>query len=140
VAVALREAGFRGTIVGGAPAARAAFRRAAGAAAEGVIAPILIEPGPSWEAFAQAYAKRWGETPDEAAARGYDAVRLVAAAVREAGLNRPLIRDAVRTIPPWAGMAGPVRWDPLGRNQAPVALGTWREGRLGGSVPGGGRP
>jgi branched-chain amino acid transport system substrate-binding protein len=140
VAVALREAGFRGTIVGGAPAARAAFRRAAGAAAEGVIAPILIEPGPSWEAFAQAYGKLWGEAPDEAAARGYDAVRLVAAAVREAGLNRPLVRDAMRALAPWVGVAGPVRWDALGRNQAPVALGTWHEGRLGGSVPGGGRP
>jgi len=140
MAVALREAGFRGTIVGGAPAARAAFRRAAGAAAEGVIAPIPPEPGSSWEAFSQAYARRCGEAPDEAAAHGYDAVRLVAAAVREAGLNRPLIRDAVRALAPWVGVAGSVRWDARGRNQAPVALGTWREGRLRGSVPGGGRP
>ena len=140
MAVALREAGFRGTIVGGAPAARTAFQRAAGGAAESVIAPILVETGPSGGAFESSYAKRWGEPPDEAAARGYDAVRLVAAAVREAGLNRARIRDAVRALAPWAGVAGPVRWDPLGRNQAPVALGAWREGRLTRSVPGGGRP
>ena len=122
MAVALREAGFRGTIVGGAPAARTAFRRAAGAAAEGVIAPILLEPGPSWEAFAQAYAKRWGETPDEAAAHGYDAVRLVAAAVREAGLNR-------RAHPRRGARARPV-----GGRGRPRSLGR------AGPQPGAGRP
>ena len=140
VAVALRAGGFRGTIVGGAPAARTAFRRAAGAAAEGVVVPVLLETGLSWEVVAQAYERRWGEPPDEAAAQGYDAVRLVAAAVREAGLNRARIRDAVRALAPWCGASGAVRWDPLGRNQAPAALGTWRRGRLTGSLPGGGRP
>ncbi len=137
---AVRGAGFRGTVVGGAPAARSAFRRAAGETAEGAIVPLLIETGPAWEAFAQAYAKRWGEPPDDAAAHGYDAVRLVAAAVREAGLNRARIRDAVRALAPWAGVAGPVRWNALGRNQAPAALGTWRGGRLTSTVSGGGRP
>ena len=114
MAVALREAGFRGTIVGGAPAARTAFRRAAGAAAEGVVAPILLEPGPSWEAFASSYTKRWGEPPDEAAGHGYDAARLVAAAVREAGLNRARIRDAVRALAPWAGRHRPRSLGPAG--------------------------
>ena len=130
VTAALRGAGFRGTIVGGAPAGRAAFRRAAGAAAEGVITPLLVEPGPPWEAFAQAYATRWGEPPDEAAAHGYDAVQLVAAAVRRAGLNRALIRDAVRSLAPWPGASGIVSWNALGRNDRAVALGSWADGRL----------
>ena len=133
VTAALRGAGFRGTIVGGAPAGRAAFRRAAGAAAEGVIAPLLAEPGPAWEAFAQAYATRWGEPPDEAAAHGYDAVRLVAAAVASAGLNRALIRDAVRSLSPWPGASGTVSWNALGRNERAVALGSWVDGRLRGA-------
>jgi branched-chain amino acid transport system substrate-binding protein len=140
VTAACRGAGFRGTIVGGAPAARSAFRRAAGEAAEGVIAPLLFEPGSAGEAFAGSYGQRWGEPPDEAAAHGYDAVRLVAAAVREAGLNRARIRDAVRGLAPWAGVAGPVRWNALGRNQAPAALGAWRGGRLTSPVSQGGRP
>ncbi|HYN03501.1 MAG TPA: ABC transporter substrate-binding protein, partial [Vicinamibacteria bacterium] len=127
---ALRGAGFRGPIVGGAPAGRAAFRRVARAAAEGVIAPLVVEPGPEWEAFAQAYATRWGEPPDEAAAHGYDAVRLVAAAVRQAGLNRALIRDAVRSLAPWPGASGRVTWSALGRNERAVALGSWADGRL----------
>jgi branched-chain amino acid transport system substrate-binding protein len=128
--VAIREAGHEGTVVGGAPAARAAFRRAAGAAAEGVIVPLLAEPGPAWEAFAPEYARRWGEPPDDAAGHGYDAVRLVAAAVREAGLNRARIRDAVRSLAPWSGASGPVTWSALGRNERPVAVGVWRGGRL----------
>ena len=61
---------------------------------------------------------------------GYDAVRLVAEATRRAGLNRPRIRDAVRDIAPWRGVAGIVRWDTLGRNERPVGLATWRGGRL----------
>jgi branched-chain amino acid transport system substrate-binding protein len=130
VIVALRGSGFRGTIVGGAPTARAAFRRAAGEAAEGVIAPIMLEPGPSWEAFARSYERRWGEPPDEAAAHGYEAVRLVAAAVREAGLNRARIRDAVRALAPWPGAAGAVVWNALGRNERATALGRWQDGRL----------
>ena len=128
--VAIRAAGYGGTIVGGAPAARTAFGRAAGEAAEGVIAPLLVEPGPAWEAVAQAYAERWGEPPDGAAAHSYDAVRLVAAAVREAGLNRARIRDAVRSLVPGSGVSGRVTWSPLGRNEGPLAIGAWKGGRL----------
>jgi branched-chain amino acid transport system substrate-binding protein len=126
--VAIRGAGYGGTIVGGAPAARAAFGRAAGEEVEGVIAPRLV--GPTSEAWGQAYARRWGEPPDEAAAYGYDAVRLVVAAVREAGLNRARIRDAVRSLAPRSGATGPVTWSPLGRNERPLALGAWKGGRL----------
>jgi branched-chain amino acid transport system substrate-binding protein len=127
---AFRAAGFRGPIVGGAPAARSAFRRAAGAAAEGVIAPLLVEAGPAADAFAASYEARWGEPPDEAAAHGYDAVRLVAAAVRLAGLNRARIRDAVRSLAPWTGASGTVVWNALGRNGRAAGLGRWRDGRF----------
>jgi branched-chain amino acid transport system substrate-binding protein len=128
--VALREAGYGGTIVSGAPAARAAFRRAASAAAEGAIVPLLTGPGPAWQAFALSYERRWGEPPDEAAAHGYDAVRLLAAAVREAGLNRMRIRDAIRALAPWPGASGTVSWNALGRNERAMALGSWNDGRL----------
>jgi branched-chain amino acid transport system substrate-binding protein len=127
---AIRRSGYGGTIVGSAPAARSAFRRAAGATVEGVIVPLVAESGPAWEAFALGYEARWGQPPDEAAAHGYDAVRLVAAAVRRAGLNRPLIRDELRALAPWSGASGTVGWNALGRNARPVALGTWRGGCL----------
>ena len=113
-----------------APASRArAFARAAGDDAEGVLAPALAEPSLD-AAFFQAYEARWGEPADAAAALGADAVRLVAAAVRSAGLNRARIRDAVRALAPWTGASGRVRWDPRGRNERPAELGVWRHGRL----------
>jgi branched-chain amino acid transport system substrate-binding protein len=128
--VAMRGAGYGGTIVGGAPSARGAFGRAAGEAGEGVVAPLFVESGPTSGAYDRAYATRWGEALDEAAAHGYDAVRLVAAAVREAGLNRARIRDAVRSLAPGSGASGPVTWSALGRNQRPLAVGAWKGGRL----------
>jgi branched-chain amino acid transport system substrate-binding protein len=127
---ALRRAGFLGTIVGGAPLARSAFRRVAGEAAEGVVAPFSAEAGPAGDAFARAYVGRWGEPPDEAAAQSYDAVRLTVAAVRRAGLNRARIRDGVRELSAWRGAVGSVVWDAVGRNERAVGLGAWSGGRL----------
>ena len=57
-------------------------------------------------------------------------MRLLVAAVREAGLNRARIRDAVRELSPWHGITGVIDWDPLGQNQRPVRLGMIRDGRV----------
>ena len=54
----------------------------------------------------------------------YDAVQLLVAAVRQAGLNRARIGDALRDLSPWDGVAGTVRWDTLGGNTRPAHLGT----------------
>jgi branched-chain amino acid transport system substrate-binding protein len=127
---AVRRAGWTGTVVGGATVGRAAFARAAGAAADGVVAWVPAGSGTGEEALASSYERRWGEPPDEEACRGYDAVRLVAAAVRQAGLNRALIRDAIRDLSPWSGACGRVRWDARGRNDALVRPARWAGGRL----------
>lgn len=128
---ALRRGGFGGAIVGGPRVATSAFRDAAGAAAEGVMAPAGPTGGARWVSFASAYSRRWGRVPDADAANGYDAVRAVASAIRRAGLNRARIRDAVRALAPWDGAAGAVRWDALGRNQGRrIALARWAGGFL----------
>jgi len=36
----------------------------------------------------------------------------------------------VRALAPWPGASGVVRWNALGRSDAPVRLGRWRDGRL----------
>jgi ABC-type branched-subunit amino acid transport system substrate-binding protein len=126
---ALRAAGFSGTIVGGAPVGRRVFGEEAGPAAEGVVFPRLFDPeAPEAAAFSRAYATRWGGSPDYLAAHAYDAVRLVADAVRRAGPNRALIRDALVALAPWPGTAGTVSWDPTGRCTRPAGLGVWRAG------------
>jgi branched-chain amino acid transport system substrate-binding protein len=127
---ALRRAGYRGRILGGPTFARDAFRVAAGADAEGVVFPLLYQPGERWERFSSRFEQRYGSRPDYAAGQAYDSVRLLAEAVRRAGLNRPRINDAVRGLSPWSGVTGVIRWDPLGRNERAVGLGVVRGGRV----------
>ena len=130
VVIELRRRGFGGQVLGGASLALAAFGRAAGGASEGVVVPLLWRPSSEWDSFARMYENRWGEPPDHAAVWSYDAVRLVVDAVRRAGLNRALIRDAVRGRSPWRGAGGIVRWNELGQNEGPVGLARWTGGRL----------
>lgn len=127
---ALRAADYRGRIFGGATLGRDAFRSEGGAAVDGVAFPLLYEPGTRWNAFADRFTRHFGQPPDYAAGQAYDSVRLLVAAVREAGLNRARIRDAVRGLSPWSGVTGVLDWDALGQNRRAVRLGTIRHGRV----------
>jgi ABC-type branched-subunit amino acid transport system substrate-binding protein len=127
---ALRAAGYAGPVYGGATLGRSAFREDAGDAAERAVLPLLVEPSPAWDAFVARFQKRFDRQADYAAGGGYDAVRLLVGAVRKVGPNRPRILDALRALSPWAGVTGTIRFDPLGRNERAVGLGTIRGGRL----------
>ncbi len=131
---AIREQGFRGPVFGGPAMGRRRFLEEAGAAAEGVVFPLLYHPQEASREFEVTFKRRFGKSPDYAAAHTYDAVRLVIAAVGRAGLNRARIRDAIEGLSPWAGVTGTVRWDSLGGNVRRVGLGTIQEGRLAVSV------
>jgi ABC-type branched-subunit amino acid transport system substrate-binding protein len=122
VVAALRRSGCAAPVFCGPSAGRRTFREEAGPAAEGVLFPLLAETAGE--------AARFGAPSDYAAAQAYDAVRLLVAAIRKAGLNRALIRDAVRELAPWPGVSGVIQWDALGQNARPVRLGTIRGGRV----------
>jgi branched-chain amino acid transport system substrate-binding protein len=128
----LRAEGFDEPIFGVAPMGRSCFRSEAQSRAEGVTFPVLFDPGDSDRAaeFAKRFEARFGHQPDYAAAGAYDATCLVVAAMRQAGLNRARIRDALETLAPWPGVTGTVRWDPTGQNERPVLLGTIAGGRV----------
>jgi len=127
---ALREVGFEGRLVGGAPAGRRPFLEEAGASAGGVFFPLLFDvEDPAAARFASLHRERYGVPPDYLAAYAYDATRLLIAAIRRAGPNRALIRDALVDLAPWPGVTGPVVWDLTGRNTQPVGLGVWRGGQ-----------
>jgi branched-chain amino acid transport system substrate-binding protein len=132
---AVRQAGFTGSVICGPACSVAAFARADAGTADGVLAPLLVESGKErWETeqsrFERQYGARWPERSDAAARLGYDSVRIVAGAVRQAGLNRARIRDAVRALAPWSGVSGVVSWNPRGRNDRVPVLGRWHAGRL----------
>ena len=130
---ALRQSGMDVPAVGGPAMAGRAFIDAAGDSAKGAVFPCLWDPVAGGEAagtFARSFEARFGREPDCTAAYTYDALRLLIAAIRQSGLNRALIRDAVRNWSPGMGVTGTIEWNALGQNEHAVGLGTIQEGRL----------
>ena len=125
---AVRQKGFNGHIFGGTCMGRRSFIEQAGDTADGVIFPLLYTHGKDSKSFEKDFTTRFGKQPDYLAAHTYDAVNLLIAAIRKAGLNRPRIHDEVRALSPWHGVTGEIRWDPLGSNSRNVHLGTIRNG------------
>jgi ABC-type branched-subunit amino acid transport system substrate-binding protein len=127
---AVREKSFKGLIFGGPCMGRRSFLKQANKMAEGVLFPLLYTAGENSAGFEENFTSRFGHRPDYIAAHSYDAVRLLIAAIRKAGLNRARICDAIRELSPWIGVTGDIKWDPLGSNKRDVSLGTVREGRV----------
>ncbi len=121
---ALRQAGFDQPVFGSPTLGRTAFRQA-GRLAEDTVFPLMCADSPALEAFRSSFRLSHGRTPDYAAALTYDSVKLLGAAVRKAGLNRALIRDALRELSGWRGVCGPVEWDAVGQNKDPVTPATF---------------
>lgn len=135
---AVREKGFSGPIFGGPCLGQHSFLAEADSAAEGAVFPLLYTARNGSDQFEEEFTSRFGNRPDYLALYTYDAVNLLIAAVRKAGLNRARICDAVRQLSPWAGVTGAIKWDSLGSNSRPVRLGTIRSGRVtSASGPGG---
>ncbi|HEX8984632.1 MAG TPA: ABC transporter substrate-binding protein [Bryobacteraceae bacterium] len=130
---ALRAAGYRGRIAGGPWFGRAVFAAEAGASAEGALFPWPAEPS---AAFVRTFTARFQREPDYAAACAYDSVRVVAAALQKAGLNRSRIRDAVADITPYNGASGLIEWDQTGQNRRPPVLAKIENGRPAPVIPG----
>jgi len=63
-----------------------------------------------------------GAEPTEAAAAAYDAVHIVAAAVRRAGANRVRVRDALAAGNPIQGASGAISFDSAGNEHGHVAV------------------
>ncbi len=117
-------------VFGGPAMGRRVFAETAGRAADGTIFPLLCET--VCEDFSRTFERRFGRRPDCVTAQTYDATRMLIAAIREAGLNRARIRDAVRALSPWSGVAGTVEWNPLGQNRRDARIATFSNG---GAVP-----
>ena len=80
------------------------------------------DTSPSRESFARRYQAATGMLPGPVAAEAYDAVRLVAQAVRDAGPNRARVRDHVSATKNFAGVSGTISFDSQGNNRAGACL------------------
>jgi branched-chain amino acid transport system substrate-binding protein len=77
---------------------------------------------PSRENFARRYQAATGIFPSPVATEAYDAVRLIARAVREAGPNRARVRDHISNTEDFAGVSGTISFDSQGNNHTDVCL------------------
>jgi branched-chain amino acid transport system substrate-binding protein len=86
------------------------------------IAAPRLRGSPQRESFEQRYRERAGTDPAPAAAQTYDAVRLLAAALRRSGPNRARLRDALAAISSYSGVSGVIAFDHAGNDLTDVSL------------------
>jgi branched-chain amino acid transport system substrate-binding protein len=99
--------------------------RAAGGAADGAIY-ILAAPatGAAPERFARAYETKFGRKPEVFAAEGYDAMRLLSAALAAGGPSPDgrRVRDFLHGVHDYAGASGVITFDKNGDVSKPYAI------------------
>lgn len=128
--VSLREQGFEGLLFGGPCLSRQGFLTVAGKSAEGAIFPLLYVSLKPATPFEKAFARRFERRVNDLSAHTYDTINLLVEAIRQAGLDRQRIRDAIGELSPWQGVTGTIRWDRQGGNTRPVTIGTIKNGHV----------
>ncbi len=110
-----------------------AFLKAAGEAAEGVVAAASYDPtreDPLLKEFVEAYAKRFQHEPEAHAAHTFDGINILIESIRKAGLNRARIRDAMYECTYYEGVTGPIVLDASLNDIGPVYIATVENGRF----------
>lgn len=126
------EVGLRVPIIG-AFSNTPELRRRAGPALDGAMYFTFYDkdsPSPEGRAFVQKYRARYGQDPDEWAAQGYDALHILAKAIKFTGSRNPLdLSYAIRYMDPWEGANGRYRFDSTGElEDKPIYLGVFKGG------------
>jgi branched-chain amino acid transport system substrate-binding protein len=115
---AARQAGVTLPILGGDAMGSPELLSLAGSAAEGTVVAAFFhpdEPRPEVKAFTEAFQRRYHTTPDAGSALGYDAVTLLAHAMRQAKSSVPdRIAVALHATRQWSGVTGKFAFDPTG--------------------------
>lgn len=127
----IRDRGMSVRVFGCDRLASQAFLRAAGDAAEGVVAVASEDPTSQNErrrAFVEAFKQHFGHEPETFAAHGYDGTNILVKAIRKAGLNRARIRDALYEFKQYDGVTGPITFDATLNDVGPVYLATVKDG------------
>lgn len=109
------------------------FIEIAGEAAEGVVATYPYDPDadlPALKAFNRAYRERFGHEPNTYAAHAYDGANMVIEAIRQAGLNRYRIRDALADTKSYSGVTGEIVFDDVHSDRSSIILVTVRDGEF----------
>jgi branched-chain amino acid transport system substrate-binding protein len=92
-----QDVGLKGKILAATSCYSNKFLELGGRAVDGTVMSVLFfpeDPRPDIQRFVQAYKQRYGEAPDQYAARAYDAVKIVAWGTEHGGATREGIRQA----------------------------------------------
>ena len=109
------------------------MRQRAGRGLEGAMYFDMYNPAsarPENQAFVHKFQARFGRNPDTWAAQGYDALHLLAKAVRTTGSGNPLdLSYAIRFMVPWEGANGRYAFNGQGElDDKPIFLNVYRNG------------
>jgi branched-chain amino acid transport system substrate-binding protein len=114
----LRKRGIDVPVLGSDALATPVFLEKGGAAVEGTVIATAFHPdAPDAEVrqFDQAFERRYGSKPDVGAALGYDAVRVLAQAMREAQTTDPeKVAAAMHRLTGFQGVTGAFSFDDAG--------------------------
>ena len=131
----IREKGLNTPIIGGDALDTPALIEAAGSAAEGMVIATIFhadDPGAEVQRFVQSFTAAFGHPPDSWAARGYEALRMLADAMTRAGSAAPSdVAKQLRSADVSYSLSGPVGFndqgDVIGRDVVRTVV---RQGRF----------
>ena len=112
------QAGIRVPFISGNALDSPVLPEIGGSAAEGTIVGSVFDPGadaPEVKSFVTFFSQKHNRMPTSYAALGYDAVKMLAAAMENSDLNdRSSVAAGLLDLGPWAGAAGIHRFDENG--------------------------
>lgn len=120
VAKELRQLGYSAVLMGNQAPVNDKTIELGGEALEGAINICLFVPTkqtPDAISFVSAYQKHFGSTPDTWAAQSYDGMKLLAQAMRDGGLTRDGIRNALASMRNFQGITGNISFADSGDAQ-----------------------
>lgn len=107
-----KQLGYSGTILGSNAFTDKSVLELAGDSAEGVYSVVNFIPvgdDPDVKQFVDAYNAAYGQDPDSYAASYYDAINLLAAAIKEGGASAGGVADALKTVE-YDGLTGTFKY------------------------------
>jgi branched-chain amino acid transport system substrate-binding protein len=128
----IREANINIPAFGGNMLSRNKFRQYAGVYSESVVTTLPFNPrlgGQRAEYFLNEYLEEYSHSANANSALGYEAIMLLAYAMKTGGIQKTAILGALREMHGWEGVTGSGGFDKTGNQVKPAELAIIKEGQ-----------